>query len=66
MEWITINSSRCDAARYNNGIIEVRFTDGAIYQYNVGNKSVFDDFINSSSQGKFINDVLNAYPYNRA
>ena len=43
----------------------VRFTDGTPWCYRGVPAEVWDEFVRSSSKGKFISDVLNHYDHGR-
>jgi hypothetical protein len=47
------------------GILRVRFRDGTPWQYNQVPSSVWQRFKRVQSPGRFINRVLNDYPYER-
>jgi hypothetical protein len=46
--------------------LEVEFSNGTVYQYyNIG-RMMFDQFMQASSKGQFLNIYIkNAYPYSR-
>jgi len=43
--------------------IELEFQDGGRATYRQVPKSVWDELVTASSAGRYINDVLNSYPY---
>ena len=43
--------------------VYVRFTDGASWMYMNVPPDVWDQFVGSSSKGRFIKEVLDAYSY---
>lgn len=47
------------------GILRVRFRDGTPWEYHQVESSVWQRFKRVQSPGRFINRVLNQYPYNR-
>lgn len=63
--WIPLNSSRVQDARWDGGLkrLDVHFKDGTPWTYEVGQYEVYRRFIRSASPGRFINRVLNNYPY---
>ena len=65
MRRIFVSSSRVVSIGYEDGIIEVEFKDGAIYQYYGTDEGIFNEFLHSSSKGAFINKVLNMYNYSK-
>ena len=66
-EWHDVSSSRVAAARYDFGLrqIHVIFKDGTPWVYADVPNAVWHRFIASASKGKFINRILNSYPYYR-
>lgn len=68
MEWVSVESSNLDAVRYLVGqsILEMRFKDGAIYQYSEVPQYEYDELLNSSSKGKYANqNIYKRYPGQR-
>ncbi len=68
-EWVSLDSSRVERARYDDGLSQVQVTfrkHGTPWVYEDVPSDVYDMFITSDSPGRFINDVLNRYPYRRA
>ena len=57
---------RTMAARYNKSaqLIEIRFREGAIYQYHDCHPNTWRGFKNTDSPGRYINRILNGHPYN--
>lgn len=64
-EWLPFQSSRVSQARYDSGLgqVHVVFRDGTPWVYDGVPRNVWNNFRRSSSPGKFINRVLNNYPY---
>ena len=58
MEMINVSSSNVSAIGYEDGIIQVRFKNGAVYQYFSCSESLFQSFLNTSSKGKFVHQHL--------
>ena len=54
MEMINVSSSNVSAVGYEDGIIQVRFKNGSVYQYFSCSESLFQSFLNASSKGKFV------------
>lgn len=67
-EWVAVDSTRVSQMRYDDGLsqIQVYFADGTPWVYQNVPEEVYEMFLTSSSKGRFINDVLNTYPYRRA
>lgn len=65
--WLFPTSSRVVKMRYDFGLnqIQVIFRDGTPWVYADVPVSVWNSFRRSTSQGQFINRVLNSYPYYR-
>ena len=63
--WIDVSSSRMTRIRYDYGIraIFVQFPSGVYYVYESVPYAVFARMWRAASKGKFINRVLNSYPY---
>ncbi len=47
-----VSSSRMVSVGYEDNVLEVEFTDGAIYQYYNVSEGEYINFINSSSRGR--------------
>lgn len=58
MDMIPVVSSNVASIGYENGKIEVLFRSGYIYQYPNCNEQLFQEFLNASSKGKFLNRYL--------
>lgn len=67
-EWFDFASSRVARARYDYGLrqVQVVFNNGNCWVYEQVPPEVFRRFRISASAGKFINRVLNGYPYRSA
>lgn len=58
-----VSSSNVRSVGYANGVLEVEFRSGGVYQYVGVPESVFDAFMTSSSKGQFVHQHLkNRYP----
>lgn len=68
LPWHQMSSSRVMTARYDpgNAQVQVYFVDGTPWVYEDVPRQVYDAFITASSAGRFINQVLDNYPYRRA
>lgn len=63
-----ISSSNIVSAGYDeaNEILEVEFSDGAVYQYYNVSKAVYDQFLIAPSKGQFLAyQIKNVFPYSR-
>ncbi len=65
MQRTPVVSTNVSSIGYANGVIEVEFTDGSIYQYFCTNEYVFRNFLNAPSKGRFIHYNLKGYSYQR-
>ncbi len=65
--WVPFASSRVTEGRYDEGLqqIHVIFRDGTPWVYDHVPRDVWRRFKTSSSAGKFVDRVLNGYPYYR-
>lgn len=63
--WLSFQSSRVSEGRYDAGLeqVHVIFDDGTPWTYNGVPRNLWKNFRRSASPGKYINRVLNAYPY---
>lgn len=59
-EWIYVDSSNVEAVSYDesNRELHVRFLSGGEYSYHAVPREIFDELLNSSSIGSFINREL--------
>lgn len=58
-----IDSSMILSAGYENGIMEVEFKNGTVYQYDGVDRYIFEDFLSSESKGKYLHKLIkNQYP----
>lgn len=59
------NRPRTMAARYNkvSQVVEIRFREGAIYQYFDCHPNTWRGFKNTDSPGRYINRILNGHNY---
>ena len=65
---VEVTSSNVEAIGYDEGLRElaVRFKSGGTYVYHDVPKSVFDDFLESESKGRFIaNEIKNQYDFTK-
>lgn len=63
--WLPFESSRVTQARYDSGLqqVQVEFKDGTPWVYESVPPNVWRNFRRSPSAGRYINRVLNGYPY---
>lgn len=56
---------RTHAARYNksNRVIEIKFREGAVYEYRDCHPNTWRGFKNTDSPGRYINRILNGHDY---
>ncbi len=59
MKRVPVTSSRVISIGWENNIMEVEFTGGAIYRYFDIHKDVYDDIMASESQGKALSVIIN-------
>ncbi len=60
-----VSSSRISSVGWQNGILEVEFPNGAIYQYYGVSENEYINFINSPSLGSALSKLDKIHPYNR-
>lgn len=68
MERYSVASSNVASVGYDEATetLEVEFVDGAVYQYYGVPRNVYDQFMQDSSKGRFLNTYIkNAYGYSR-
>lgn len=60
MEWIEVESSWINAVNYfaEEEAVEINLINGKTYVYFGVPKSVFNDFLDATSKGKFYNDQI--------
>lgn len=64
MERIPVSSSNLASVGYQNGILEVAFKSGSVYQYTGVPESVYEALMSAPSHGKFFAAFIrNNYPY---
>lgn len=63
--WVDVQSSRLNQARYDGASrqVQVIFRDGTPWTYAGVPRNIWNNFRRSSSKGKYINRILNGYPY---
>ena len=61
MKKIKVNSTNIKSIGYENNVIEVTFIKGPTYRYLGTNKYLFECFLNASSKGKFLNNILKKF-----
>ncbi|GAA3797649.1 hypothetical protein GCM10022403_034400 [Streptomyces coacervatus] len=66
MERTTVRSSNVRSVGYADGILEVEFHSGGVYQYRHVPEHVYIGFINASSKGTYLDRrVKGVYGYSR-
>ncbi len=67
LQWITCDSSACDAYAYDVAqTLTVRYKSGSVYEYYNVPMSVFDEFEVATSAGQFINEnIKDTYEYSQ-
>jgi len=57
MDWIALNSTSLQAARYQQerSVLELKFCDGAIYHYAPVPQPTFEEFLRAESKGRYFN-----------
>lgn len=64
MERIPVSSSNLASVGYQDGILEVAFKSGSVYQYTGVPESVYEALMSATSHGKFFAAFIrNNYPY---
>lgn len=64
MERIPVSSSNLASVGYQDGILEVAFKSGSVYQYTGVPESVYEALMSAPSHGKFFAAFIrNNYPY---
>jgi len=58
VEMINVSSSNVSAIGYEDGVIQVRFKNGSVYQYFGCSEGLFQSFLNASSKGRFMHQYL--------
>lgn len=58
MQIIPVSSSNVAAIGYENGVIEVHFHSGAVYQYSDATEALFQAFLAAPSKGSFVHQHL--------
>jgi hypothetical protein len=67
INWAEVESSNISATYFDDrtDTICVRFNNGGLYTY-MGSHKIYTDFVNSSSMGKYLHDVIKSLcPYTR-
>ena len=64
MKMIQVNSSVIEKVGYENCIFILRYINGGVYAYSDVPKSVYEDFLNADSKGKFLSaNIKPIYDY---
>ncbi len=63
MNRIFVNSSDINSVGYENGVLEIAFNSGGIYQYSCVPIDVYNGLMYANSHGKFFHAYIkNKYP----
>lgn len=67
IDWTAVASSNIAAVAHDDRLktVCVRFSNGGIYTYMGVNQETYLNFVNSESVGKYLNNVIKAFPYTR-
>lgn len=66
IEKIYVDSSNIEAVGYDNEQLHVWFTSGGYYIYSDVPRQIFDDLLNASSKGSFLNrEVKGVYQFTK-
>lgn len=68
VEFYPVDSSNVNEIGYDDmeGVLYVRFLNGALYYYESVPPEVWESFLYASSKGRFVHtDLKNVYPYGR-
>lgn len=68
MERYLVASSNLSSVGYDRGaqVLEVEFLNGSVYQYYNVPENMYDQIMQSTSKGKFLNTYIkNSYPFSR-
>ena len=66
MERTPVSSSNISAIGYDadNNVLEVEFTNGAVYSYSGVPPGEYETFMNADSKGKYLHaNIKNRYPF---
>jgi hypothetical protein len=66
MNLVFVTSSNVSAIGYQDGVLEVHFRNGYVYQYLNTSQSLFNEFYAAPSKGQFVHQRLkDKYPTRR-
>tara|TARA_Y100000590_G_C14828299_1_gene679079 strand:+ start:284 stop:490 length:207 start_codon:yes stop_codon:yes gene_type:complete len=66
MKHINVESSTIFSIAYENGILEIKFLNGSLYQYYHTSKELFENMLNAESKGRFLwRNIRDVYPFKR-
>lgn len=66
MELIKVDSSNIGRVGYQNGDLLVEYKSGTLYRYKKVPRTIYEEFINAESKGRFMNsNIKNKYDYLR-
>ena len=63
MDWISVESTNLLRVRYddNSSTLEIEFIGGNVYQYFDVPKTIYDELLRASSQGKFFHGQIKGH-----
>lgn len=61
MKLVEVNSSNVSRIGYENGVLEVHFHNGYVYQYSNTSEALFNEFLNAPSKGRFVHYRLKGH-----
>jgi len=66
MERISVSSSNIASVGWEDGILEVEFTNGGVYQYQGVPEDIYAGLMASGSKGKYLaSSIKNVFPYTK-
>jgi hypothetical protein len=61
MERINVTSSNIRSIGFEEGVLEIEFKNGAVYQYYDVQEHIFDELMQADSQGKYLAQNIKGY-----
>lgn len=61
MERTNVTSSNISSIGYEDGVLEIEFRNGAIYQYYDVQEHIFDELMQADSHGKYLAQNIKGY-----
>jgi hypothetical protein len=66
VEMVFVDSSNIESIGYEDGELHIQFTSGGYYVYHGVPRHVYDDLMNASSKGSFLNrEIKNVYQFTK-